>query len=93
MSSTTTSLIPANAARFFYFLRTYISQTGQLAGRFLAGAIISKVGDNAALQAGNPDTIFWVRVMLAVVPIVGMALVIAFVLQVPLTKKICEEIG
>jgi Na+/melibiose symporter-like transporter len=30
--------------------------------------------------------------MLAVVPIVGMALVIAFVLQVPLTKKICEEI-
>jgi GPH family glycoside/pentoside/hexuronide:cation symporter len=71
---------------------TYILKLGSSLGGFLAGAIISKVGDNAALQAGNPDTIFWVRVMLAVVPIVGMALVIAFVLQVPLTKKICEEI-
>ena len=71
---------------------TYILKQGSSLGGFLAGAIISKVGDNAALQAGNPDTIFWIRVMLAVVPIVGMALVIAFVLQVPLTKKICEEI-
>ena len=30
--------------------------------------------------------------MLAVVPIVGMILVIVFISQVPLTKKICEDI-
>jgi Na+/melibiose symporter-like transporter len=30
--------------------------------------------------------------MLAAIPLVGMALVIIFILQVPLTKKICEEI-
>jgi len=30
--------------------------------------------------------------MLAVVPIVGMALVIAFVLQVPLTKRFARKI-
>ncbi len=71
---------------------TYILKLGNALGGFLAGAIISKVGDNAALAAGNPDTIFWIRVMLAAVPLIGMALVIAFVLQVPLTKKICEEI-
>ena len=71
---------------------TYILKLGNSLGGFLAGVIISKVGDNAALQAGNPETIFWIRVMLAAVPLVGMALVIIFILQVPLTKKICEEI-
>jgi len=71
---------------------TYILKLGNSLGGFLAGIIISKVGDNAALQAGNPETIFWIRVMLAAVPLVGMVLVIIFILQVPLTKKICEEI-
>jgi glycoside/pentoside/hexuronide:cation symporter, GPH family len=71
---------------------TYILKLGNSLGGALAGYIISKVGDNAALQAGNPDTIFWIRVMLIAVPLVGMSLVIIFILQVPLTKKICEEI-
>ncbi len=71
---------------------TYILKLGNSLGGFLAGLIISKVGGNAALNSGTPETILWIRIMLAAIPIAGMALVIAFVLQVPLTKKICEEI-
>ena len=71
---------------------TYILKLGNSLGGFLAGAIISTIGGNAALQSGTPQTILWVRIMLASIPIVGMILVIVFILQVPLTKKICEEI-
>jgi len=71
---------------------TYILKLGNALGGLLAGYIISSVGGNAALQAGAPETILRIRIMLAVVPIVGMILVIIFISQVPLTKKICEEI-
>lgn len=71
---------------------TYILKLGNSLGGFLAGAVLSTIGGNAALQAGSPHTILWVRIMLGVVPVAGMLLVIIFVLQVPLTKKICQEI-
>jgi GPH family glycoside/pentoside/hexuronide:cation symporter len=71
---------------------TYILKLGNSLGNFLAGGIISMVGGDAALKSGTPETILWVRIMLAAIPLVGMALVIIFILQVPLTKKICEEI-
>jgi GPH family glycoside/pentoside/hexuronide:cation symporter len=71
---------------------TYILKLGNSLGGFCAGFILSLIGGNAALQSGTPETIFWVRIMLAAIPLVGMALVIIFILQVPLTKKICEEI-
>ena len=71
---------------------TYILKLGNSLGGFLAGVIISTIGGNAALQSGAPATIYWVRIMFAGIPIVGMILVIVFILQVPLTKKICEEI-
>jgi GPH family glycoside/pentoside/hexuronide:cation symporter len=71
---------------------TYILKLGNSLGGFFAGFILSLIGGNAALQSGTPETIFWVRIMLVNIPIVGMALVIIFILQVPLTKKICEEI-
>ena len=71
---------------------TYILKLGNALGGLLAGYIISSVGGNAALQAGAPETILRIRIMLAAVPIVGMILVIVFISQVPLTKKICEDI-
>jgi GPH family glycoside/pentoside/hexuronide:cation symporter len=71
---------------------TYILKLGNSLGNFLAGGIISMVGGDAALKSGTPETILWVRIMLAAIPLVGMTLVIIFILQVPLTKKICEEI-
>jgi GPH family glycoside/pentoside/hexuronide:cation symporter len=71
---------------------TYILKLGNSLGGFLAGTIISMVGGDAALKSGTPETILWVRIMLAAIPLVGMTLVIIFILQVPLTRKICEDI-
>jgi GPH family glycoside/pentoside/hexuronide:cation symporter len=71
---------------------TYILKLGSALGGLLAGYVISSVGGNAALQAGAPETILRIRIMLSAIPIVGMVLVIIFISQVPLTKKICEEI-
>jgi GPH family glycoside/pentoside/hexuronide:cation symporter len=71
---------------------TYILKLGSALGGLLAGYVISSVGGNAALQAGAPETILRIRIMLSAIPIVGMVLVIIFISQVPLTKKICEDI-
>ena len=71
---------------------TYILKLGNSLGGFLAGVVLSTIGGNAALQAGAPETILWVRIMLGAIPLIGMALVIIFILQVPLTRKVCEEI-
>jgi GPH family glycoside/pentoside/hexuronide:cation symporter len=71
---------------------TYILKLGNSLGGFLAGAVLSMLGGNAALESGSPHTILWVRIMLGTIPVAGMVLVIAFVLQVPLTRKVCEEI-
>jgi GPH family glycoside/pentoside/hexuronide:cation symporter len=71
---------------------TYILKLGNSLGGFLAGLVISQLGGNAALQSGSPHTILWVRIMLSAIPVAGMFLVILFVLQVPLTKKVCEDI-
>ena len=61
-------------------------------GGALAGAILTGIGYNSAITVQTPHTIFWIRAMLAIIPLVGLLLVITFILQLPLTKKICEEI-
>ena len=71
---------------------TYILKLGNSLGGLLAGSVISALGGNAALQSGSPHTILWVRIVLSAIPVLGMVLVIIFVLQVPLTRKVCEEI-
>jgi GPH family glycoside/pentoside/hexuronide:cation symporter len=71
---------------------TYILKLGNSLGGFLAGTVISMIGGKVALESGSPHAILWMRIMLGAIPVAGMALVIAFVLQVPLTRKVCEEI-
>ncbi|MGB7582342.1 MAG: MFS transporter, partial [Sedimentisphaerales bacterium] len=71
---------------------TYIIKLGNSLGILFSGVVLSWIGYDSKLAAQTPHTIFWIRIMLMALPLVGMALVIAFILQVPLTKKICEEI-
>jgi GPH family glycoside/pentoside/hexuronide:cation symporter len=71
---------------------TYILKLGNSMGGAMAGAILSWIGYNSAITVQAPHTIFWIRAMLAIIPLVGLILVITFILQLPLTKKICEEI-
>jgi GPH family glycoside/pentoside/hexuronide:cation symporter len=71
---------------------TYILKLGNSMGGLLAGSIISWAGFKSTLAAQTPQTIFWIRAMLASIPLIGLALVITSILQLPLTKKVCEEI-
>ena len=70
----------------------YVGKLGNSLGNYLAGLILSVIGFEAALGAQTPHTVLWIRLMLAGIPIFGLVLAILFVLRVPLTKKISEEI-
>jgi GPH family glycoside/pentoside/hexuronide:cation symporter len=70
----------------------YIFKLGNSGGYFVSGLILKWAGFNASLGAQSPYTTFWIRAMLAGIPIGGLLLVIFFILRVPLTKKICQEI-
>ncbi|MGA2440181.1 MAG: MFS transporter [Tepidisphaeraceae bacterium] len=70
----------------------YIFKLGNSGGSFLAGLILTWVGFKSSLGAQSPHTVFWIRAMLASIPVAGLLLVIFFILRVPLTKKICQEI-
>ncbi|MGA2071422.1 MAG: MFS transporter [Sedimentisphaerales bacterium] len=71
---------------------TYILKLGNSMGGLFAGSIIAWAGFNYSVQVQTPQTLFWIRAMLASIPLTGLALVIIFILQLPLTKKVCEEI-
>jgi GPH family glycoside/pentoside/hexuronide:cation symporter len=70
----------------------YILKLGNSGGYFVSGLILSWAGFDHSIKIQAPQTIFWIRAMLASVPIFGLSLVIIFILQLPLTKKVCEEI-
>jgi GPH family glycoside/pentoside/hexuronide:cation symporter len=70
----------------------YILKLGNSMGGLLAGSVIGWAGFNASLGAQSANTIFWIRAMLAVIPIIGLSMVIVFILQLPLTKQKCQEI-
>jgi GPH family glycoside/pentoside/hexuronide:cation symporter len=70
----------------------WILKLGNSGGGFIAGLILGGAGFTASIKAQTPETIFWIRAMLAVVPIVGLSLAIIFVSFLPLTKKKCLEI-
>ncbi len=71
---------------------SYILKLGNSAGYFVSGLILEWAGFNSANAIQSPETIFWIRAMLASIPIIGLAFVIFFILRVPLTKQKCEAI-
>jgi glycoside/pentoside/hexuronide:cation symporter, GPH family len=70
----------------------YIGKLGNSLGNYLAGLILSAIGFDAAIGAQTPHTIFWIRAMLAAIPVGGLLLAIIFVMRIPLTKKVSDEI-
>jgi GPH family glycoside/pentoside/hexuronide:cation symporter len=70
----------------------WVLKLGNSVGAFVAGLVLGGAGFKASIEAQKPETIFWIRAMLAIVPIVGLLLAIIFVTRLSLTKKICEEI-
>jgi GPH family glycoside/pentoside/hexuronide:cation symporter len=70
----------------------YILKLGNSGGYFVSGLILGWTGFKASLGAQSADTIFWIRAMLATIPVVGLTLVVIFILRLPLTKQKCLEI-
>jgi len=71
---------------------SYILKLGNSLGYFFTGLILSAAGFTWKLTVQAPSTIFWIRISLAFVPIVGLIVAIIFVMRMPLTKQKSEEI-
>ena len=71
---------------------SYILKLGNALGGFIAGIVLAWSGYDDSLKIQTPHTIFWIRAMLAGIPIFGLVLVIFFVLRVNLTRQKCNEI-
>jgi len=71
---------------------SYILKLGNSMGYFISGLILGWVGFDSSLGAQLPNTVFWIRAMLASIPVVGLLTVIFFISKLSLTKAKCEEI-
>ncbi len=71
---------------------SYILKLGNSGGYFISGLILGWAGFDATISIQAPETIFWIRAMLAGIPIFGLVLAILFILRMGLTKQKCEEI-
>ncbi len=71
---------------------SYLLKLGNAGGYFVSGLILNWAGFDRTLEIQRPETIFWIRAMLAAIPIAGLLLVIFFVLRVPLSRRKCQEI-
>jgi GPH family glycoside/pentoside/hexuronide:cation symporter len=70
----------------------YVFKLGNSAGGMLAGYVIYWAGINTSVAVQSAHSLTWMRVALGGVPVAGLLLVIVFVLRIPLTKQVCEEI-
>ncbi len=71
---------------------SYILKLGNSGGYFVSGLILGWAGFDASIGRQSPETIFWIRAMLASIPVIGLLIAIFFVLRLTLTKQKCEEI-
>lgn len=71
---------------------SYILKLGNSLGTFIAGLILTWSGFNSNVHAQAPETIFWIRAMLASIPVLGLLVVILIISRLDLTKEKCEEI-
>ncbi|MBK1878063.1 MFS transporter [Pelagicoccus mobilis] len=72
---------------------SYIMKIGMMLGMFISGVTLDLTGFDAELGGDQSDSaIFWIRFLLAAVPIAGLILSFIFVLNFPLTASKMREI-
>ncbi len=71
---------------------SYILKLGNSGGYFISGLILNWSGFDSSITTQSPETIFWIRAMLASIPIIGLSFVIFFILKMSLTKQKCLDI-
>lgn len=71
---------------------SWMSKAGNAFGYFISGQVLGLTGFAADKAVQSPETIFWIRAMLAGIPILGLILVAIFMSQYPLTQQKMAEI-
>lgn len=71
---------------------SWMNKAGNAFGYFLAGQVLALTGFSAEKVAQSPETIFWIRAMLAGIPIAGVCLAAIFWWRYPLTQQKVAEI-
>jgi GPH family glycoside/pentoside/hexuronide:cation symporter len=76
----------------FASFMSWILKFGNSIGMLMGGVILSLSGFDANKVAQSAQTIFWIRFMLAAIPVIGLMAAIGFAMTFPLTKKRILEI-
>ncbi len=71
---------------------SWMNKAGNALGYFLSGQVLGLTGFSAAKAVQSPETIFWIRAMLAGIPITGVCLAAFFIWRFPLTQEKMAEI-
>ena len=71
---------------------SWMNKAGNAFGYFLAGQVLALTGFSADKVTQSPETIFWIRAMLAGIPIMGVCLAALFWWRYPLTQQKVAEI-
>lgn len=71
---------------------SWMNKAGNALGYFLAGQVLALTGFSADKVTQSPETVFWIRAMLAGIPIAGVCLAALFWWRYPLTQQKVAEI-
>ena len=72
---------------------SYIMKLGMILGTFVTGVALESTGFDASLGGDQPErAIFWIRFLLAAVPIAGIVISLVLISRFPLTAERMKEI-
>ncbi len=71
---------------------SWMNKAGGALGYFLSGQVLALTGFSADKVVQGPETIFWIRAMLAGIPILGVCLAALFWWRYPLTQRKMAEV-
>jgi glycoside/pentoside/hexuronide:cation symporter, GPH family len=71
---------------------SWMNKAGNALGYFLSGQVLALTGFSADKVVQSPDSIFWIRAMLAGIPIAGVCLAALFLWRYPLTQQKMAEV-
>jgi GPH family glycoside/pentoside/hexuronide:cation symporter len=71
---------------------SWMNKAGNALGYFLSGQVLALTGFSADKTVQSPESIFWIRALLAGIPITGVCLAALFLWRYPLTQKKMAEI-
>lgn len=72
---------------------SYIMKIGMILGTFITGIALESTGFDAELGGDQPESaIFWIRFLLAAVPIAGLVISLLFIARFPLTADKMKDI-